>query len=1000
MRVQQYKRTKLATSLALVLGSVSYLPAQVMAAEPEAAVEVIEIVGIRSSIRESTRMKRDAMGVVDAISAEDIGKFPDTNLAESLQRITGVSISRNNGEGSKVTIRGFGADKNMVTLNNRMLPAGGTFGNDQGTSRAFDFANIASESVSSLEVFKTGKASITTGGLGGTVNINTTKPLQGEAGFKANVGVKAVHDTTNRVGNDFTPEMSGIFSFSDDDREYGISLSMSYQERDSGNLDGSVPDWRMGEYEAGNTLDIVPGGEIVNEPAEGQLYAIANAVNYNFSDNKRVRDNAQLTLQYRVLDNLLATVDYTYAQNDLENSSGQKGAWSTKKYDKVIFDTNQDIATAIYLSEPLTGTKDNTFEQQHKHQVNTLKSLGINLEFEVNDELTLGLDIHDSTMESLPGASYGGSELKLSMAAPIGKHQIFDFTHPLPRTELQIDDSLKGNNDGIYNKEDLGSQITRIAYSTQETNIKQIQFDGTYEFEQGTLDFGIDHRSSELKQQHSQSRVWLGRWGVQFPGDIPEDLIEDFNIVAQFDEFDTSTHDQVGFKAKDVIALGKWAHDAFDAPFTTDPNLDQNHRVTEDMTAVYFQFAVQAELNDMPVNILAGVRYESTDVTSESDMLIPTRLDWLENNDFLLVRDDVLSPFAKDTSYDHVLPSLDFDIGLTDKLKARFSYSQTIARPSYGSLRSGVSGMNSTGPTLDGGTSNASASNPSLVPLHSNNLDLSFEYYMNDTNYVSVGFFEKRVNNFIGTEQIEEEHFGLRDVTNGPRAKAAIKELGNIGEPVTEDTLFVMTAVLDNPADFPNGAADYKTDAQDPSFSAAVSSSYDLVADENDPYYKFLTSRPVNNKSANIHGFEFAGQYFFGESGYGLAANYTIVRGDIGFDNLLLGESQFALTGLSDTANVVLMYEQDGLQARVAYNWRDNYLAGTSQGSARSSLNVEAHGQVDMNVSYQFNDDLSLFVEAINVTNESGRTYGRSPVHVWNVYDLGARYQIGARYKF
>ena len=127
------RKTKIATSLSLILSASVSLP---LLAQEEANqdVEVIQVTGFKSSIKESTRLKRDAAGVVDAISAEDIGKFPDTNLAESLQRITGVSIDRSNGEGSKVTVRGFGPDYNMVTLNGRTMPAaslpagGGTCG--------------------------------------------------------------------------------------------------------------------------------------------------------------------------------------------------------------------------------------------------------------------------------------------------------------------------------------------------------------------------------------------------------------------------------------------------------------------------------------------------------------------------------------------------------------------------------------------------------------------------------------------------------------------------------------------------------------------------------------------------------------------------------------------------------------------------------------------------------------------------------------------------------
>ena len=122
--------------------------------------EVVVEGGLRASLRANMEIKRDSVGVVDAITAEDMGKFPDTNLAESLQRITGVSISRSNGEGSQVTVRGFGPEYNLVTLNGRQLPT------HNGTNRSFDFADLASEGISAVEVYKTGQANVPTGGIG------------------------------------------------------------------------------------------------------------------------------------------------------------------------------------------------------------------------------------------------------------------------------------------------------------------------------------------------------------------------------------------------------------------------------------------------------------------------------------------------------------------------------------------------------------------------------------------------------------------------------------------------------------------------------------------------------------------------------------------------------------------------------------------------------------------------------------------------------------------
>ena len=119
----------------------------------DTATDDVVVTGIRASLRKSIDLKRDGQGVVDAISAEDIGKFPDTNLAESLQRITGVSIDRSNGEGQFVTVRGFGPEYNLVVLNGRQLPTS-TIGDGNGApgSRSFDFANLASEGIASLEV--------------------------------------------------------------------------------------------------------------------------------------------------------------------------------------------------------------------------------------------------------------------------------------------------------------------------------------------------------------------------------------------------------------------------------------------------------------------------------------------------------------------------------------------------------------------------------------------------------------------------------------------------------------------------------------------------------------------------------------------------------------------------------------------------------------------------------------------------------------------------------
>src|SRR3954467_3089705 len=204
----------------------------VFAQEQADELEEVVVTGLRGSLKASMDTKREAIGVVDAINAEDIGKFPDTNLSEALQRITGISIDRRNGEGALVTARGFGPQYNMVTLNGRQMPTADAYGGGDsvtggagGNSRSFNFSNLAAESISAVDVYKTGRADIATGGIGATIDIQTDRPLLKDApGSTATRGAKAVYDTTNRTGNNVAPELSGIFSFVNDNKSFGVSL--------------------------------------------------------------------------------------------------------------------------------------------------------------------------------------------------------------------------------------------------------------------------------------------------------------------------------------------------------------------------------------------------------------------------------------------------------------------------------------------------------------------------------------------------------------------------------------------------------------------------------------------------------------------------------------------------------------------------------------------------------------------------------------------------------
>src|SRR5574343_1171572 len=189
-------------------------------------LETVVVTGIRRALETSLNLKRSSSGLVDGIVAEDIGKFPDTNLAESLSRISGVSIDRNNGEGTRVTVRGMGPDFNLVLLNGRQMP-GSSIDSSAPASRSFDFSNLASDGVAALEVYKTSRASSPTGGMGATINVRTQRPFDIKETV-ASFGVKLVRDDSARRlpaeqrGDSVTPELSGIYSTQTADGTFGI----------------------------------------------------------------------------------------------------------------------------------------------------------------------------------------------------------------------------------------------------------------------------------------------------------------------------------------------------------------------------------------------------------------------------------------------------------------------------------------------------------------------------------------------------------------------------------------------------------------------------------------------------------------------------------------------------------------------------------------------------------------------------------------------------------
>lgn len=995
-------------------------------ADAEARQDVVVVTGIRSALEEAMDIKRNADGVVDAISAEDIGKFPDTNLAESLQRITGVSISRTNGEGSEITVRGFGPDFNLVTLNGRTMPTAetrligqrGNFG--AGGDRAFDFSNLASEGVSTLEVYKTGQATLPTGGIGATVNIRTARPLDNsQSGFVGSAQAKAVIDDSVINGDEVTPELSGIASWSDSQNRIGVSLFGSYAKRDSAAPTQQINDWLVfdpaidGPFEESSYVRGNGSTQITNPPKDGQLYAIPQDSRYDLSELSRERINGQLVLQFRPTDAVTLTGDYTFARNDSEELRFEQTNWFATPFDEIIFNNNGPVASAAFMAENNDGSKDLGFEQTDRATRDTLSSLGFNAEWELNDSMAVVFDAHSSISKSRGNNPLGHSATFVTFGAPVILNHSVDYRSGYPVQQYNIDDSVRGNGNGVLDAGDLGTQVQRSSTATAKNSIDEFDLRFEWEFENSRLVFGGNYRDSTFDRSTFTTQQDLGSWGIGNPGDVEQfapGLVTTYCLECAFDDLPVGQAD-IAFRSSptQLFPIFQEAYSQNDIIYGS-----SRDTVNEEIAALYAQFQMEGDFLGRPARMNAGVRYEETEVTSDTLQTVPTAIIWTADNDFVIQTGGDRESVSGEGSYDYLLPNLDFQVDLTDDLVARASFSKTIGRVAFSNLFASTTANAPNRPTVLGGQVTGSSQNPNLLPLESDNFDISLEWYFDEASYVSIGYFDKRVKNFIGTGVVDRNLFDLRDPTAGApgsRSGDALDIIGDLGVDQSEANLFTLVALIDeNGGNVAAARAEFEsrlgTDGADPN---ALPQSYvddvlrraDVVANGDDPLFSFGVEQPINNREGNIDGIEIAGQHFFGDTGFGVAGSYTMVNGDVELDpGASPTVNQFALTGLSDTYNITGIYENYGFSARLAYNWRDTYLAATNQTGDRSGVYVEDYGQWDLNVSYDINDNIAVAFEAINLTGEDQRTYHRVPEQVYYAYELSPRYILSARYRF
>jgi TonB-dependent receptor len=999
MHQSKFRKTPLAAGIALALGTSAPNPVLAQDTPTETAVpeelEEIVVTGIRSSLTRSMDIKRESMGVVDAITAEDIGKFPDANLAESLQRITGVSIDRQRGEGSRVTVRGFGPEFNLVTINGRQMPT------HNGVTRSFDFADLASEGVAGVEVYKTGRADVPSGGIGSTINILTPEPLKGKETLS--LAARAVMDTSTRTGDSVTPEVSGIYLDRFMDDTLGIAITASHQVRNNGVNSAQVNGWytRPGD-------DVLPDGNVdvrvvndenqINRPQTAdESYSIPQAVAYNIAEFESERNNAQVVLQWAPREDLTLTADYIRSEFELDRKYSDLSAWfsNTAALSQSSEWTNGPIASPIIYSET-NDNNDFAMGTGADGGKNLNESVGFNVEWWLNDRLRLEFDYHDSSAESGPNGPNGTSSL-ITMASFNKVGQSFITGYELPIFSNNLNSGGEANRPLYANDMILTGSVFTNGASWMD--LEQAKIAGSFEFtDESRIDFGA--QTTEVNNRSVFSVVQLDNWGgIGQPGDLAS-IVFRSSIAGQFDQLSGHNHPDLQkefFTANlaDLRAAGEAYYAANGVEYAAVGDCGTGYcastdwrddlRTKEETTAFYLQYNWDGQIGYMPASVRVGVRYEETDVVSAALNTTYDGSSWVGAGNELNITEakdengNAIQSFTNVRGdYDVTLPNFDFSIEPWTDIVLRASYSETITRPSYNDIKGGL---------IPNGTQffpntrpSASAGNPGLVPLQSQNLDLSFEWYYAPGSYLSVGYFDKDVENFIGIGRTSGTVFEIPNIIGGALWNRAIAESGL--DPANYTA--VGRYILDNYQDDP--AVDGET----------------IVSVPGDPPIIFDLNQPLNQKTAAVDGFEVNLQHAFGDSGFGVVVNATFVDADVAYDKSNSLENQFALTGLSDSANFIGFYDGEKLQVRLAYNWRDDFLAGIGQaeGTRTNPQFVEAYGQLDLGVTYLFNDNATFYFSGLNLTNETTHVYSLTKRQVLQAVQTGPRFDVGFRYTF
>ncbi|MEM7610425.1 MAG: TonB-dependent receptor [Pseudomonadota bacterium] len=944
------------------------LPTAVAQEEP---IDEVVVTGIRGSLANAIDQKRNSDNLVEVIVAEDIGKLPDQNLAEVLENVPGIQITREAGVGTGVQIRGTNANRTEIN-------GVSTVGSGAGRS-GINFEDVSAGIIAGVEVTKAPEAKTVEGSVGGTINLRTIRPLD----LTESLATFRIQGEDSSLSTDgIQPRLSGTWgdNWSTDSGDFGVVISASYSEQDvtafrprvdRDNFVGAdsgadsaqsfdflpiqflIQDYDNFEYETKNfagTFEWAPNNDL-----KFYFDAVLN-------DQERRQESSRI--QASGISGLIntATPDQFQTVNfgSLDGSSGSQNLGSIEAAVRGVIPLDAD------------GSDGNLrFSSDTNSRVTDSKIFSLGTEWQVNERLSARVELSTSDSDSSTPSfnttlNFINPNSPLNAAALLANH--------LQNEANGNEDLYDSNENGTPFSYDLtgGSLTWGVAQGAaagptteqlldpanvvlRDVNINQdiaensetaLRIDLSYDLDWKAItsvDVGYRYNKTTSLRDQRRSNVGLREFADSPTGDLFANILtpgpNNFNdadgrslFVSDFllinPELAASNPDFVLETINAAILANNAITGSTRGPISSPTSSTSAFFDIEEETSAFYAQA-NFEIGIFRGN--AGFRYTDTDITSDGNAEL----------------NGVVSPTSSTSSNDFFLPRVNLVADVHDDVVVRFGWGKDIRRPDFDDLSAAFTFSTSPNPAVDLG-------NPALEPEEVESFDIAAEWYFTDASVVSLGYFYKtRTGIFVVNDEspFEDPVTGFRDLTDPCEA-------GGIFNPIADINVF----------------------GPDPGVGVCVPS-----------------TQTINGAGETTQkGFELAFQYDLSgfedrlgwASGFGILANYTkqeFSGGDSFLNATSRASTVFASNGATDvdlraqlldlsenSYNLTLYYEKYGLAARMRYTWREAYrsedFGSTSSRPWGFPVVQEDRGQLNASVNYSVTDDLDIGVEAVNIT--------------------------------